>query len=516
MRQDVLVTDAYGNVTLDISKAVGKGYSRGWFTNCKCRYRFFVGARNTKKSKVIIGYESIMKIISDERRNILICRQNDVDNRQTSFENICSCIYDLGFEKYFHITKMPLEITYKPTGQKIIFRGLNNPTSLNSLTFAKGFLTDVYIEEAFEIQSYEDFRKLDGSLRSKLPKGLFLQITCCMNAWAQDHWIYHEFFKDRLEDDFEYLKTHDYADFKDENFIGPYGKGVYLHKSTYKINEFRDTEVYDAAADEMLRKAPEIYKVEFLGMWGNATSATYPEFNETCQVDIQQIFSDYSFADYAIGIDTGFSNGEGSRRKVLKGQNVDNRVKAATTMQLVGVTHGYDKIVVVDEYFHSNDKAYNRVNTDNQESLTSPQLAVILINTIRNWILKYRDGDGKKRGSVLMTGQVPVYVDCADIGFRQVLEVEAKKQGIFNVVFMGSTKLPIQSRVDYTRLLMAYGDFVVCKTNCPNLIREIKNSRRGDKGEARADSDDHAINACEYANAPLWMEMSQWKNFKVH
>ena len=201
-------------------------------------------------------------------------RQNDSDNRQSTYENICGCIVDLGLEEAFKFSKNPLVIEYKKTGQQIIFRGLNNPTSLNSITFAHGYLTDVYIEEAFEISSYADFRKLDGSVRGKLPDGLFHQITLCFNSWDGDSWLNEVFFKNRLEDDYEILDRPDitYMDYYDPDFIGDYGKGLYLHISTYKINEFRHPD-YDLAAQAMKKRAPEIYKVEFLGMFGNTTFA---------------------------------------------------------------------------------------------------------------------------------------------------------------------------------------------------------------------------------------------------
>ena len=59
----------------------------------------------------------------------------------------------------------------------ILFKGFDDPQKIQSIRFPVGYLTDVYIEEAFEIDDYEAFRKLDGSIRGKLPDGLFHQIT---------------------------------------------------------------------------------------------------------------------------------------------------------------------------------------------------------------------------------------------------------------------------------------------------------------------------------------------------
>ena len=51
--------------------------------------------------------------------------------------------------------------------------------------------------------------------------------------------------------------------------------------------------------------------------------------------------------------------------------------------------------------------------------------------------------------------------------------------------------------------------------NCKNLIREIKNSNKGENGKPREDFDDHTINASEYAWAPIIQYVKMWKSFKL-
>ena len=509
-----------GQKYINFSKVIGTGYGNGWFSNCPVRYRLFAGARNTKKSKDILGYEPIMKILSNDKRNVVICRKNDCDNRQSTYENITGCVYDLGLQDRFVFHTNPLEIIYKPTKQKIVFRGLNNPTSLNSITFAHGYLTDVYIEEAFEVDNFSDFRKLDGSLRGKLPDGLFLQITLCFNAWDGECWQYEEFFKGNLEDDYEYLDRDDvtYMDYYNPNWVGPYGKGLYLHKSTYKINEFRDKEVYDLSAQRMKEKAPEIYKVEFLGMFGVTTGKVYTSFNEKeLVIPIQQIIGTdkygypiMDFSEFAIGIDTGLSDGQGKVKTIKKGEDPNVKIKAATTMSLCAITADSSKMVCIDEYFHSNNKSDNASNTDNRENLTEPQQLDACARQIRDWIFEYESSN-----TILMKGRIPIYVDNADVGFRQSLEIKLREYGIYNCELMASTKRSIRTRISFTNLLMAYGDFLVCD-RCKNLIREFRNARKGDKGEPRKDGNDHIINAHEYAVAPFYPNISRWKDFKEH
>ena len=519
MRDDIF-TEYNGEKCIDLYKLTGKGYERGWFTNCPCRYRLFEGGRSTKKSVDILGYEPIFKILSDKRRNVMICRKNDSDNRQSTFENICGRLADLdllGTE--FKATLNPLEITYKRTGQKIIFRGLNNPTSLNSVTFANGFLTDIYIEEAFELDSYSDFRKLDGSLRGKY-LGISLQITMCFNAWDGESWLYEEFYKGRLEDDYELLDNPaiTYLDYKDDEFVGPYGKGLYLHKSTYKINEFRDTEIYDASAAECKLKDPERYKVEFLGMFGVTTGKVYTNFHpEELVVPIQKILSESAigkpimdFNDFAIGIDTGLSNGEGKIKTVKKNESQDIKIKAATTMSLSAITSDNKKLVTIAEYFHSNNKNDNMSNTDNRNSYTEPEQIDACARQVRDWILEFGSSN-----TILMKGQINIFVDSADIGFRQSLEIKLREYAIYNCVVMASSKRPIRTRVSFTNMLMAYGEFIICD-QCKNLIREFKNCRKGEGNAPRADGNDHIINADEYAKSPFYPKVVRWADYKEH
>lgn len=487
---------------LSIYALTGTGYERGWWTNCHCRYRCYKGARNTKKSYVMIGLEIISKIITDPRRNVLVIRNTLSSHRFSTYTTLKMLINtpnqnnpDISFARYFKFKDNEMIITYIPTGQMILFKGFDDPQKLQSIRVPIGFLTDVYVEEAYELDDYEAWRTFDGSIRGKLPNGLFHQITFCFNAWNKDHWLYEHFFKDRLEDDINYLSTHSYQDYINPDLIIGYGKGLYLHTSTYKINEFRDKEIYDQAMEQLRIVAPEIYKVEALGMWGNSTEATYPEFSDNLVRPRNEI-NNMQFSCYSIGIDTGLSNGEGV---IKKGKDV--RLKSATTMQLVGLTSDYSKLCCIDEFFYSNE--------NEKVKKTEPQLMEDIIDTLIKWKMTYQSHP------TLMKGVIPVYVDCADIGFRQGLELVAKKKGLYNVMFMGSTKIRIQTRVDFIRLIMAWGEFLISE-NCVNLIREIKNSRKGEKGEVREDFDDHAINSNEYAWQPIINRLRRWKSFKEH
>jgi phage terminase large subunit len=476
---------------INIYDFIGKGYEKFW--NFKGRYRLIKGSRNSKKSVIGMGYRIIMDILENKYNNVLVIRQIDANNRQSTFANVVRWLSIMGIENHFKVINNPLKIMYKPTGQVIIFRGMNQPTSLTSITVETGVLSKVYIEEAFEIKSYDDFRKLDGSIRGVPPPGVYYQLTMIFNPWNIDSWLYTEFFKGRLEDDYDTLMLNPSMEYINDDFIGDYGKGLYLMINNYKINEFRDTSVYDIAMLELSRRAPDIFKVEGLGMWGNAKGSCYPEYSEKLIISRGQANS-YNFVDYAIGVDTGLSNGEGRVKR-------DGDVRSATTMQLVGLTSDYSKLVCLNEYFYTN------------AGSPSPKTEPEIMNEIVDTIIKWREVYNSHRK--LMKGVTYVWVDSADIGFRQGLELVARQKGLFNVYFGASTKMKIQTRVDIIRLLMAWDEYLISEA-CPNLIRELKNSRKGENGDAREDNNDHAINGNEYAWASLIKQLQRWKQFKEH
>ena len=477
---------------ISVQQCIGKGYNNGWFTNCPYRYRIFEGGRSTKKSVNIAGYEPIFKILCDSNRNIIMARKDDTNNSTSTYPNLVATIINLGLQDYFLVHKAPQEIVYKPTGQKIIFKGCNNPTAITSTKFSVGELTDIYFEEASELESYEDFRKMDGSVRNS--KGSGLQITMLMNGWDKKSWIYEIFWKDRLEDDYNYLETHDYMDYSDPDFtLGQDSKGLYLHKSTFRINEFRSPHKDESMA-ELKEKALEIYKVEGLGMWGNTSNATYLYFHDSLIIP-HYLATQMQFASITVGVDIGSGNGEGKMIKNTKDK--PNRYRSAMTMSITGLTADYSKLVPLNEYFYS---PLNEVIKKG-----SPEIADEMVRKLCEWRDMYH-----------IFGTYVIYVESADPGgFRTLLEAKAKEHSLYNARFIASTKNKIQSRVDFENLLMAFGEFTPTD-QCQNLIREIKNARAAEDGRCREDDDDHMLNANEYSWIPLLPKIKRYKDFKEH
>lgn len=501
----------------NFAEAIGGGYNNIWWENCKCRYRLLKGARNSKKSVIFLGFEIIHKILSDSRRNVVIIRANSNSNKNTTVANLLAIINNPTFDKYpdvsfrdlFEFSKTDYTITRKSTGQVILFAGANNPDTIKSLKAKKGYITDMYIEEAFEITNLDAFRTIDGTLRlgdkdGKLPNGLFLQMTLTFNAWNIKHWLYDLFFKDRLEDDYEFLSRNNYQEayYPDLLIEGGFGRGVALHTSTYKINEFRDKSSYDDAMELTRQKAPEIYKVNALGMWGSASERTYPEFSDSLVVPSSQLL-ELRYAYFGIGVDTGLSSGEG----VMDRAKIQERgFNSATTAQFIGITKDLTTLVALDEYFHSNEGLAN--------PKTQMEIQDEIAKMIEYWIYTLY-----KPHPDLLKHRVLVFVDSADLGFLDGLQKRIDSKGMIGLVRCGkASKTKIITRVDYERFLMAWGNLLF-SNRVPNLVREIKQARMDKKtARIRADFNDHSINAFEYAYIPFFRRMKYFENgeYKFH
>ena len=128
--------------------------------------------------------------------NTLVVRKTYRTLKDSCFTELKWAIHRLGVDAFWDIKESPLEMTYKPTGQKIYFRGLDDPLKVTSITVDQGVLCWMWIEEAYEISSEDDFNMLDESIRGAIPEGsdLFKQITVTFNPWNEHHWLKKRFF----------------------------------------------------------------------------------------------------------------------------------------------------------------------------------------------------------------------------------------------------------------------------------------------------------------------------------
>lgn len=182
--------------TIRLPEVIGGGYKQFW--NFKGRYRVVKGGRASKKSKTT-ALNHIWRMMQDfhkhgQTTHTLVIRSNFNLHFNSTYKELKWATDRLGVAHLWKWTKSPLQAEYIPSGGTIIFRGMNDPDGLTSITVDKGFLTYVFIEEAFQLTSEEDFEKLDFSVRGHLPEPLFHQITLIFNPWHEGTWLKSRFF----------------------------------------------------------------------------------------------------------------------------------------------------------------------------------------------------------------------------------------------------------------------------------------------------------------------------------
>jgi len=146
---------------------VGKGYKQFW--SFKGRYRVVKGSRASKKSKTTALW-FITNIMKYPQANTLIIRKTYRTLKDSCFTELKWAIHRLQVDDFWEIKESPLEMTYKPTGQKIYFRGLDDPLKVTSISVDIGVLCWLWIEEAYEITKEADFDVIDESIRRRSPK----------------------------------------------------------------------------------------------------------------------------------------------------------------------------------------------------------------------------------------------------------------------------------------------------------------------------------------------------------
>lgn len=256
---------------------VGKGYKDFW--NFKGRYRVCKGSRGSKKSRTTALF-FIYSMMKYPGANLLVVRKVYRTLKDSCFTDLKWAINRLGVQDYWSVKESPLEIVYIPTGQKILFRGLDDPLKVTSITVETGNLCWAWIEEAYEINREQDFNMLDESIRGKIEEPLYKQITLTFNPWNERHWIKKRFFD--TEDDNIMAKT-----------------------TNYMCNEWLD-ESDKKLFEDMKKNNPRRYQVAGLGNWGIVEGLVYENWEEK-EFDVNEI-SKRKGVKSAFGLDFGYAN----------------------------------------------------------------------------------------------------------------------------------------------------------------------------------------------------------------
>lgn len=125
------------------------------------------GGRGSTKSS-FISVEILLGMMRDAARgeytNAIVLRRYGVTLRESVFEQIGWAINALGVSELWKSSVSPMSWTYLPTGQRIIFRGADDPTKVKSIKFAVGWAKYLWYEEVNEFEGAEKIRSINQSV----------------------------------------------------------------------------------------------------------------------------------------------------------------------------------------------------------------------------------------------------------------------------------------------------------------------------------------------------------------
>ena len=170
-------------INIRISKKVFNKAFITYLSNNK-RYLIFYGGAGSGKSFFVVE-RYIYKLLNSKMFNLLVVRATGKSNRDSTFALFKQIINKWKLGQYFKINESDLRIKCLLNGYEIVFSGLDDVEKLKSITFSKGELTDIWIEEASEILD-ADFNQLDVRLRRKVTKK---QIVISFNPIDINHWL---------------------------------------------------------------------------------------------------------------------------------------------------------------------------------------------------------------------------------------------------------------------------------------------------------------------------------------
>lgn len=148
------------------------------------------GGRGSTKSS-FTGIAIVLLIMSYPDVHAVCFRQVGNTMQKSIYGQIVWAIYALGMENYFHVPKtISSNITYKPTGQQIMFMGLDDPNKVKSIKLPFGYIGITWFEELDQYAGENALRKVTQSTMrggQKFWDFRSFNPPISMNNWANEY-----------------------------------------------------------------------------------------------------------------------------------------------------------------------------------------------------------------------------------------------------------------------------------------------------------------------------------------
>ena len=121
------------------------------------------GGRGSTKSS-FISLEIITGMMKNPDYNAIVFRKVGHYLKESVFEQLIWAVDKLNVADFWRINLSPLGLTYKPTGQRIIFRGCDDPKKIKSVKLRKGYFAYCWYEELDEFTGMNEIDTLNQSV----------------------------------------------------------------------------------------------------------------------------------------------------------------------------------------------------------------------------------------------------------------------------------------------------------------------------------------------------------------
>ena len=125
-------------------------------------YKLYGGRGSTKSS--FISEEVVKGMMEDPEANAIAMRKVCRFLEESVFEQLLWAIKKLGVSDQWKVRYSPLGLTYKPFGNRIIFRGADDPQKIKSVKLKTGYFKFIWFEERAEFDGPEEERTILQSL----------------------------------------------------------------------------------------------------------------------------------------------------------------------------------------------------------------------------------------------------------------------------------------------------------------------------------------------------------------
>jgi phage terminase large subunit len=274
-------------------------------------YRVFKGGRSSLKSSSI-SLKLVMNFLADDQANTVCFRKVGKYLSTSVYEQVKWAIYTLGVANEFTFMKSPLKIVHKATQTAFYFYGVDDPMKIKSHKIARGYVKDLWFEEAAEFESPEEIDTVtDTFIREDLPGDATVDIYFSYNPPKNPYIWINEWVEEKEKDTDYYIHHSDYEDVN----IG--GKNVLSEQFLIKVEKMKVTD------EEYWRW---MYKGEVTGLGDVVYNFSLFNVVKDLPANDKLLFADFT-------TDTGYST-------------------SATTFLYIGYT-AQRNVILLDTYYYS-------------------------------------------------------------------------------------------------------------------------------------------------------------------